>query len=85
MAQPQVLTMSPESYPEVQPKLQRWLHKNFRPERNSIALMFAWALRAHFGERNENEDTIEFFDEADEVREGKAVIKIWDMDSQNNT
>ena len=48
-------------------------------ERNSIALMFALgAFCTHFGERNENEDTIEFFDEAwilMKSAEGKAVIK----------
>ena len=40
-------------------------------ERNSIALMFALgAFCTHFGERNENEDTIEFFDvslDSDEI------------------
>lgn len=48
-------------------------------ERNSIALMFALgAFCTHFGERHENEDTIEFFDEAwilMKSAEGKAVIK----------
>ena len=48
-------------------------------ERNSITLMFALgAFCTHFGERNENEDTIEFFDEAwilMKSAEGKAVIK----------
>lgn len=48
-------------------------------ERNSIALMFALgAFCTHFGERDENEDTIEFFDEAwilMKSAEGKAVIK----------
>lgn len=48
-------------------------------ERNSIALMFALgAFCTHFGERNEDEDTIEFFDEAwilMKSAEGKAVIK----------
>lgn len=48
-------------------------------ERNSIALMFALgAFCTYFGERNENEDTIEFFDEAwilMKSAEGKAVIK----------
>ena len=45
-------------------------------ERNSIALMFALgAFCTHFGERNENEDTIEFFNEAwnsDEIRRRKG-------------
>lgn len=48
-------------------------------ERNSIALMFALgAFCTHFGERNESEDTLEFFDEAwilMKSAEGKAVIK----------
>lgn len=48
-------------------------------ERNSIALMFALgAFCTHFGERHENEDTIEFFYEAwilMKSAEGKAVIK----------
>ncbi len=48
-------------------------------ERNSIALMFVLEpFCTHFGERNEHEDTIEFFDEAwilMKSAEGKAVIK----------
>lgn len=48
-------------------------------ERNSIALMFALgAFCTHFGERDEQEDTIEFFDEAwilMKSAEGQAVIK----------
>ncbi|MCK1255177.1 ATP-binding protein [Streptococcus uberis] len=48
-------------------------------ERNSIALMFALgAFCTHFGERDESEDTIEFFDEAwilMKSAEGQAVIK----------
>ena len=61
-------------------------------ERNSIALMFALgAFCTHFGERNENEDTIEFFDEAwilMKSAEGKAVIKKYASDwtlQKNNT
>lgn len=48
-------------------------------ERNSVALMFALgAFCTHFGERHENEDTLEFFDEAwilMKSAEGQAVIK----------
>jgi len=48
-------------------------------ERNSIALMFALgAFCTHFGERDESEDTIEFFDEVwilMKSAEGQAVIK----------
>lgn len=41
-------------------KLPKTIPQNFRSERNSIALMFALgAFCTHFGERNENEDTIE--------------------------
>lgn len=38
----------------------------------------AWCLRTHLENENENEDTIEFFDEAwilMKSAEGKAVIK----------
>lgn len=48
-------------------------------ERNSVALMFALGtFCTHFGERHENEDTLEFFDEAwilMKSAEGQAVIK----------
>lgn len=48
-------------------------------ERNSVALMFALgAFCTHFGERHEDEDTLEFFDEAwilMKSAEGQSVIK----------
>ncbi len=84
MAQPQVLTMSPGRYHKksITSSFQRWLHKVPDHERNSIASCF-WAFCTHFGERNENEDTIEFFDGLVLMKsaEGKAVIQIWDVDA----
>ncbi len=61
------LTMSHEDFysRRINLKLPKTTHDVPDHERNSIALCLRLgAFCTHFGERNENEDTIEFFDEA---------------------